>query len=178
MSEVWRSQRSSLLAISGVAASARPDFLSNSFVASSCNKQQQQPRRTESNSQFITHSLTHSLTHSFKMTALVLSLVLAVAVAVAVVVVRVRAEAPQREVAALHHIYTSTRGEQWQWQWPTHNLTHSLNHSTWNFTQDSNGNYLDDPCSSQWLGVSCSSDALTCSQQEQEQEIKLLLVLL
>jgi hypothetical protein len=75
-----------------------------------------------------------------------------------------KAQVPQDEVAALFALYISTSGEFWQWQ------NEQFQGPRWNFTQDVNGLFQDNPCISipsaeTWQGVTCSMVSSMCSNQ-------------
>lgn len=66
---------------------------------------------------------------------------------------------PHSEVSALHDLHNNTGGELWVW------LDEELYGPRWNFTLDSDGLYLDNPCSSSrmtWQGVTCSNITSIC----------------
>ena len=76
-----------------------------------------------------------------------------------VLVCAVYSSVPQNEIHNLFLLFESTGGEQWEWQ-PV-----ALRGQKWNFTTDSAGSYVEDPCSSSWQGVTCSSSSEQCAIQ-------------
>lgn len=63
---------------------------------------------------------------------------------------------PTKEITAIHHFYNDTSGDSWPWK---------NEGPRWNFSTDSSGKYLENPCSKDgwtWQGITCSKDPVAC----------------
>ena len=73
------------------------------------------------------------------------------------------AEIPQHEITSLHALFDSTGGTEWRWK------STEVFGPVWDFTQDSNGQYVNNPCSTSdekvWQGIICSSGPSVCNNE-------------
>jgi hypothetical protein len=72
----------------------------------------------------------------------------------------VTCQVSDEEITALFNLHSSTNGKEWRWK------NELIEGPKWNFTKHANSSeYIHNPCSSKWQGVTCSKLPQFCSSQ-------------